>query len=157
MTLDLDNFEEVKLKGEEFYKTLTEIYCPYFKEKVYFNTQGLEHLKFKRHGKARPQQDQYMRLKLLRLAPVVLRHSATLQGIWETRGFVRVRIHNRTETIMKDIEYCEFIAVIDRVRVKVIVKRIGEGQRFFWSIIPSWGVEKNTQKRKLHSGYPEED
>ena len=34
-------FKEVKEKGEELYKSLSEVYCPYFKEKVTFNAQGL--------------------------------------------------------------------------------------------------------------------
>ena len=157
MTLELENFEEVRIKGEEFYKTLTDVDCPYFKNKVFFNAQGLEHLKFKQKRKARPQQDQYMRLKLLHLAPIVLRASATLQGIWETKTFERVRVHGRTDSILTSVEYCEFVAVIEKIRVKVIVKQVKDGQRFFWSIIPYWGVDKNTHKRKLYSGYPEED
>lgn len=123
MTLDLENFEEVKLKGEELYKSLTEVRCPYFNDRVDFNTQGLQHLKFKRHGHARPRQDQYMRFKLLHLAPVILSNSKTLQGIWKTKSFEKIRIHSRTDTIMKDITYYEFVAVMENVRVKVIVKQ----------------------------------
>jgi len=157
MALELQNFDEVRIKGEEFYKALTDIYCPYFKDKVFFNAQGLEHLKFKRHRQARPRQDQYMRFKYLHLAPVVLRASTTLQGIWETKSFEKVRVHNRTDTVMKNIEYYEFVAVIDSIRVKIIVKRIGDGQRFFWSLIPFWGINKKTKRRILHSGYPDRD
>ena len=40
-------FNEIKQKGENFYKTIDQVYCPYFKEKISFNAQGLEHLKFK--------------------------------------------------------------------------------------------------------------
>lgn len=157
MTLDLENFEEVRLKGEELYKALNDVLCPYFKQKVSFNAQGLEHLKFKKQRKARPQQDQYMRFKLLHLAPIVLKTSATLQGIWETKNFERTRLHSKTELVLKKVTYYEFVAVIEKVRVKVIVKEIEDRNKFFWSIIPYWGVDKNTQKRKLHSGYPEED
>jgi len=157
MALDLENFDEVKLKGEELYKSLEGVHCPYFNEKIHFNAKGLEHLKFKKHDRARTRQDQYMRFKLLHLAPKVLRISKTLQGKWETKSFERVRVHSRTETVMKDIEYYEFVAVMEEVRVKIIVKRIADGELFFWSIIPYWGVNKKTKKRKLHSGYPEED
>ena len=62
-------FKEVKENGEEFYKSLGEIFCPFLKEKVSFGAQGLEHLKFKRREKARLEKDQYMRFKLLNLAP----------------------------------------------------------------------------------------
>lgn len=157
MTLDIENFEEVRLKGEELYKTITEVRCPYFKENVTFNAQGLEHLKFKQERKARPQQDQYMRLKLLYLAPAVLRMSATLQGMWETKTFERVRIHSRTEKVLQSVTYYEFVAVLESVRVKVIVKQVAGGKKFFWSIIPYWGVDAYTKRRKLYSGYPEHD
>ncbi len=66
-------------------------------------------------------------------------------------------MHGRTETILKSVVYYEFVAVIDKIRVKVIVKRIEDTQPFFWSIIPYWQVDKATSKRKLHSGYPEQD
>ena len=77
--MNLDDFEEVKLLGEKYYKSLNDIYSPYFKESVKFNTQALEHLKFKKRGKARLEQDQYMRFKLLHLAPVIIELSRTLQ------------------------------------------------------------------------------
>lgn len=158
MSLDIGNFEELKIKGESFYKNIDKVKCPYLKDNVHFNSQGLEHLKFKRRNKARPQQDQYMRFKLLHLAPEVIKQSHTLQGIWPTKHFERIRIHGRTENILKDVKYYEFIAVIENVRVKVIIKRIlDENSYYFWSIIPYWGVDKNTSKKKLHSGYPEED
>ena len=157
MALDLENFDEVKLKGEELYKSLTDVHCPYFNDKVFFNAQGLQHLKFKRHGHARPRQAQYMRFKLLRLAPIILRNSKTLQGIWETKSFEKIRVHGRTDTIMREVTYYEFASVMENVRAKVIVKHVENGQRIFWSVIPFWGIDKKTQKRKLHSGYPAED
>ncbi len=157
MTLEIENFEEVKIKGEAFYETIKEVNCPYLKNKVHFNASGLEHLKFKGIRKARPQQDQYMRLKLLHLAPEVIKMSHTLQGIWETKQFERVRMHSRTENILKEVTYYEFVAVIEKVRVKIIVKQVEKRQPIFWSIIPHWGIDKATSKRKLHSGYPAED
>ena len=157
MTLELENFEEVRIRGEALYKDLTETYCPYLKEKVAFNARGLEHLKFKEHRKARPRQDQYMPLKLLHLAPAVIGASSTLQGIWETKNFERVRVHSRTDIILKEVTYYEFVAVVEKIRVKVIAKRVASGQCFFWSIIPYWGIDRGTNKRKLHSGYPEQD
>ncbi len=122
MVLDIKNFEEIRLKGEELYKTLSEIYCPYFKEKISFNSQGLEHLKFKQRGRARSEQDQYMRFRLIHLAPEVLRISSSVQGVWETKKFEHFKTNNRWEQVLKQVIYYEFIAVIQRNRVKVIVK-----------------------------------
>ena len=133
-----EQFKEVKEKGEKLYKTIGEIYCPYFKEKVSFNARGLEHLKFIQREKTRLEKDQYMRFKLIYLAPEVLKSSHTVQGVLETKKFERIRISHRTDTILKPVGYYEFIAVIKRNRVRVIVKQIENGQKFFWSLIPFW-------------------
>lgn len=152
-----NEFEEIKSRGENFYKSVTEVYCPYFKEKIYFNARGLEHLKFKRLERTRPEQDQYMRFKLIHLAPEVLKLSHTVQGVLETKKFERIRIKSRTDMVLKYVRYFEFIAVIKRNRVRIIVKQIEDGQKFFWSIIPFWGMNEETMSRVLHSGAPEED
>ncbi len=150
-------FKEVKEKGEELYKALGEVFCPFLKEKVSFGAQGLEHLKFKRREKARLEKDQYMRFKLLHLAPEILKSSHTLQGILETKKLERIRMNNRTDTVMKPVIYYEFIAVLKRNRVRIIVKQIENGQKFFWSIVPFWGMNEETMARILHDGMPEED
>ena len=152
-----ENFEEIKIKGEDFYKNLNEIYCPYFKEKVSFNAQGLEHLKYKQRNKSRQDKDQYMRFKLIHLAPEVLKISSSVQGILETKKFENIKIHSRVDKLLKNVIYYEFIAVIKRNRVKIIVKQIDGGKKFFWSIIPFWKMDVDTMTRIFHEGNPEED
>lgn len=149
--------KDVKDKGELLYKSFDQVYCPYFKEKVSFGAQGFEHLKFKRREKARLDKDQYMRFKLLHLVPDILKLSHTVQGVLETTRFERVRMHSRTDTVMKPVTYYEFIAVVKRNRIRVIIKQIDGGQKFFWSIVPFWGMNTETMNRILHEGVPEED
>jgi hypothetical protein len=154
---DKSDFEKVKNNAEIFYNSIGEVYSPYFKEKIAFNAKGWEHLKFKRREKPRLPQDQYMRFRLISLAVEIIKSSHTLQGIWETSKFERIRINSRTENIFKPVNYYEFIAVIKRNRVKLILKRINGGQIFFWSLIPFWGMDKSTMSRILHDGFPDED
>ncbi len=153
----IDDFEIIKQKGEELYKNLGEIYCPYFKEKISFNARGLEHLKFKSYERPRPTKDQRMRFRLLHLAPEILTLTHTLQGVWETKVFEKIRVNSRTDTIWADVSYFEFIAVVNRNRVKVVIKQINSGKKFFWSIIPFWRMKKSTVTRILHEGDPEID
>ena len=128
--------KKIDYKARSFYKRIKSVYCPYFGEKVAFNTKGLKHLKFKSDKQARPYRDQYPRLKLLRLAPEVLRKSHTVQGIWKVKRFEAQKTNNRWEHILKDVTYYEFIAVLENVRVKVIVKEVLGGEKHFWSVIP---------------------
>jgi hypothetical protein len=152
------DFEKIKEKGEEFYKSIDEVSCPYLNKKVSFNAMGLEHLNFKkRREKARPPKDQYMRFKLIHLAPEILKSSHTLQGVWETKKFEKVRTNGRNDMVLKPVNYYEFIAVVKRNRVKVIVKQIDGGEIFFWSLIPFWGMNEEYRERILHDGEPEED
>ena len=58
---------------------------------------------------------------------------------------------------MKEVTFYEFIAVVESVRAKVIVKEVHGGAKHFWSIIPYWGIDKMNSKRILHSGCPERD
>jgi hypothetical protein len=157
MKIDYSDFEYTKVKAEEFYKTLSKIYCPYFQGEVSFNSKGLEHLKFINRSKSRGYKDQYMRFKLLHLAPEILKLSRTLQGMLETKRFEKIKIHSRVDTILKPVNYYEFIALIKRNRVKIIVKQIYGGEKFFWSIIPFWGMNQETMSRIFHAGIPEED
>lgn len=150
-------FEKIKLQGENFYKSITEVYSPYFKEKISFNAKGLEHLKFKEKNHARSQDDQYIRLKLLHLAPKILKLSNTIQGFSERKVFELNRSNHRNEKILVDVVYYEFIAVLEKVRVRIIVKKVGISPKYFWSVIPHWKVDKITGKRKMNYGNPEDD
>jgi len=154
---DEQDFEKVRTDAETFYATIGETHCPYFNEKISFNAPGLKHLKFKSDKVARSHTEQYARLKLLAFAPQVISLSRTVQGIWHTKHFERIRMHSRTDTVLKLVSYYEFIAVLENVRVKVIVKQVDDGEKFFWSIIPYWKIDSINSRRVLHSGNPESD
>lgn len=151
------DFEKVKLEAEKFYDLLELVKCPYFNEEIVFNAKGLRHLKFKSDQKARSHKDQYSRLKLLYLVPEILKKSHTVQGIWKIKKFEEQKTNSRWERILKDVIYYEFIAVLENIRIKVIVKEILGGEKHFWSVIPFWGIDKNNSKRILHSSNPEYD
>lgn len=154
---DIGDFNEVKAKTEAFYKTIGKICCPYFQEDIAFNAKGLRHLKFKSDQQARLREDQYTRLKLIQLATEVLKKSHTVQGVWQTRKFEDIKTNSRWERLMREVVFYEFIAVLDNVRIKVIVKEMHGGEKHFWSVIPYWGIDKMNSKRVLHSGNPEHD
>lgn len=157
MEISREKFKAEKQKAEDFYKNLDTISCPYFGEKVFFNAKGLEHLKFKRKNHSRIIDDQFIRFKLLSLAPKILKLSKTIQGISNRKIFESLRSNNRNEYKMVFAEYFEFIAVIDGIRTRVIVKQIENSPKYFWSIIPFWKVNIKDGGRKIHSGNPEED
>ena len=152
-----EQFNNLKFKNEELYKSIGEIYCPYFKEKIIFNAKGLEHLKFKGKNHACSRDDQYIRLKLLHLAPKILKLSNTIQGFSERKVFELNRSNHRNEKILVNVTYYEFVAVLEEFRVRIIIKKVGTAPKHFWSIIPHWKVDKISGKRKMNYGNPEDD
>lgn len=96
--------------------------------------------------------DQYPRLKLIKIAPQIIGLTHTVQGIREVKRFEEVKTHNRWETVLKEVTYYEFMAVLEKVRAKVVVKEVfgGEG-KYFWSVIPYWDINKSNSTRVLHS------
>ena len=161
MEFTFNKFNEVKHEAEDFYNKIECVYSPYFKENIHFNSKGLDHLIFKTWNRTRSITDQFSRLRHLKLAPNIISQSKTLQGVWATQKFERVKKRDGGwQQLLKLITYYEFIAVMEshgsKVRVKVIVKQIEGGEKFFFSIIPFWGSNKKGE-RIMHSGDPEND
>ncbi|OGZ46162.1 MAG: hypothetical protein A3C84_04975 [Candidatus Ryanbacteria bacterium RIFCSPHIGHO2_02_FULL_48_12] len=159
MDISKERFYTVKGEAEDRYKGIGKVYCPYFKEEIAFNAKGLEHIKFKEKDKARLVIDQYIRLRLLKLAPQIISKSHTLQEFFETKRFEKQKINSRWENRLIQVVYYGFVAIINGARIKVIVKEVEGGSKFFWSIIPFWkNDKKNSQNKKiLHAGDMEYD
>lgn len=167
MDLEANIPEKPRISEELFNKTLQqateqygktpEVYCPYFKDKVHLNAKGFEHIRLKAWNKARGRSDQYFRLKLLHLVPKILQESHTVQGIWHTHDWERVKSRGKWVKVLKNVAYYEFIAVVGKVRAKVVIKEIEGGVKFFWTIIPFWKMNTVTKQREMHEGDPETD
>ncbi len=125
------NSETLKLKKQvkDFFKQHPEINCPAFPgEKVFFNSKGMSHLFYKdlKKTSSRNLKEVKTRVKLLPRAVKVL---SLMPLIQEEREIERQKkIHY----------YYAFEAIVDGLRIKVIVKQVGNGQKHFWSVIPSW-------------------
>jgi hypothetical protein len=155
-----EKFESLKLLAQEQYKQIGKVYSPYLKLDVHFNSEGFEHILFKKWDVPRARQDQYMRLKLLPLSVKIIAQSRTLQEYFEQRQFVRTRPNNKWTKEMKLVKYYIFSSVVSSFLVKIIVRHIEGGQPHFYSIIPKWVIHKDRDgktKRLLHRGNPEED
>lgn len=154
-------FKEVKERGEKNYKRIKKIYCPYLKDYVIFNSLGLNHIKMKSWNRARLRSDQYLRLKFLFLAPKIINSSGTIQELYKVNKLERVKFKNKWQRTNKLVTYYAFIAIIKKIKLKVIIKRIDKDKAFFWSIIPFWKSRKDPlykkTKKVFHDGDLEKD
>lgn len=157
---DEEIIKETKERVEKEYKSIQKIWCPYLEDFVNFNTEGFEHLLFKSWNRTRSLSEQYTRLRLFHLCPEIIRKSHTLQEYDERKMFIRQKINSRWENRLKTVYYYVFIAIIKKVRLKIIIKEIEGGNKFFYSIYPSWWVIKGNAggtEKKFYSGDLEND
>lgn len=160
MQISDEQFERRKTEAEAIYKGIGRVRCPYFDgAEIVFNSDGFEHLIFKSWNRTRSREDQFVRFRLLRLVMEVLRRSGTLQEYEERMMFVRRQSSGKWNKMMKSVRYYAFVAIVDDVRLKVIIKEV-DGIRRFHSVFPSWKVVSKDDGRghkKLFSGDPEND
>ena len=154
---DEEDFWAVQTDAKNYYDSLVELYCPYLKERICFNSKGWEHIIFKKRDRYRARKDQYVRYKLLPLAIKIISNSHTLQGFRITNKFEIVNINSRWENLLKQVTFWEFMAVMEDVRVKIIVKQAEGGEKHFFSVIPYWRIRPGTNERILYGNFPVND
>jgi len=158
MEIDDKKLEELKQKAKQEYEKIGKVWCPCLEDHVHFNNEGFEHLLFKTWNRGRSELEQYTRLRLLSLVPKIIAKSHTLQEYDERKIFVRQKINSRWEQRAKMVRYYVFIAIIKTVRLKIIIKEIEGGEKFFYSLYPTWKKTKDDPKKKIfYSGNLEED
>lgn len=130
MNKSSQNLEDVKKYARYFFMKHKSVKCPAFpNENVVFNSKGLSHIFFKGSKKvsSRSNKEVATRVNLLTRALKVLQVMALPQ-----EEFCITNIKG------EKYKYFAFKAVVNRRRIKVIIRQVGKGQKHFWSVIPAW-------------------
>lgn len=136
MEIDPADFNERKEKTRDLYDAQKNIYNPYLKSWVVFNSDGFHHLQFSAR-RERNKKEQLLKFNLFPWAIGVIKNSGTLQqhkkelmpvGKKGKDGFAPT----------KTVEYWGFIAIVGKAKVtiKVVLRRIGDGNIIFLSVMP---------------------
>ncbi len=151
----------IKAKAYRKYKQIESVECPYLKREVVFNSNGFRHIIYKSKNKKRHINTQLLRFNLLDKAVELIANSNTLQEYESIKAEVSTKDHGVSVIKIKKTEYFGFIGIINGWKIKVIVKRIGNGNPIFWSVIPNWTTNKkrdgNFKKYLNHTGNLKED
>lgn len=126
---------------------------------VYFTAEAFEHIKYKRARAERDKSSQIMRLKMLPRAITVIKLSTTIQEFEEIVKIFTIKQKKKRVQASKQVRYWGLIAIIENRKIKVILRKIGNGQLHFWSVIPAWTTNKyrDTKFISMMKGEPEED
>ena len=139
-TLDerLPNYLEIRKNSKELYDTFNKVFSPALGKHIHFTSNGFNHLIYKNAKKEREKSTQILRFDLLERAKVVLERSTTYQEFEEDMEYTRVNRHGKYQSMNLVVKYWGFVAVIEKFRIKVVVRQVGNSKAEFYSVIPAW-------------------
>jgi len=131
------NFKKFIREKRAWYKKIKKVYCPCLKQDIIFNSKGFYHLRYDSHGKMRAIKEQRYKINLLPLAIPVIKRAKLIDKYTKL---------NYTRKFNKHTEYWALKEVVGKrnVEVKVILRKIGNGNITFFSIMKKRG--KKTKK-----------
>ena len=157
---DVSNYEKLKENAQNFYSQIGSVFSPAFKEKVYFTSEGFNHIIFKSSRTEREKSSQILRFELLPLAIRLLRESTTYQEFEETLKEFEIKSYKKRIKKSRLVRYWGIIAIVSGTKIKVIIRKVGDnGTMHFWSIVPAWVTNKDRDARfyTTMKGNPGED
>ena len=156
---DLSDYLKLKDAAHQFYYKVGGIFSPALNNKIIFSAEGFNHIIFSDPRSERERSSQILRFKLLPLAKKLIEKSTTYQEFEETVKDFIVKRHKKKIKESKVVQYWGIIAIVDTRKIKVIIRRIGEGFFHFWSVIPAWTTNKyrDTKFFTTMKGCPEKD
>lgn len=147
MEIDPIYFDERKQRARSIYLARREIYSPYFKTKVVLNSDGFFHLQFSSR-KPRDKREQLFKFGLLPLGLEVIEKSGTIQEYRKVLAPIGKKTIKDGAIPMKEVEYWGLVAIIGKkkIQVKTILRRVGDGNITFWSVMLSSKMKNGKQK-----------
>lgn len=156
---DLASYTSAKEAAQALYEHAKPVLSPALDETVSFTAEGFNHILFKGKRREREFPSQIMRFKLLPRAIRLIAYANTFQEFEEASREFEVKARKKRVLKVKTIRYWGIIAIFEGRKIKVILRKIGNGQAHFWSIVPAWTTNKHRDAKFVSTmkGNPEED
>lgn len=154
-----DEYIILREKAKDKYKLLNSATCPALKEEVYFTSVGFNHLIYKKGNTERDRSSQAMRFKLLERSHELISLTTTYQEYEESENNFTIKKKKSKVKTIKIVKYWGIIAILKDRKIKVILRKVGNGNLHFWSVIPAWITNKSRDSKliKTMKGDPDMD
>jgi hypothetical protein len=128
--------KEREERAEKIYFAKKDISCPYFQSKVILTSEGFHHLRYS-SNRERNKKEQILKFNLLPLALRIIANSGTIQEYRKLPIPVGKKSKDGLRKT-KEVEYWGLVAIVSetKIKIKVILKRVGDGNIVFWSVMP---------------------
>ncbi|MFH0770793.1 MAG: hypothetical protein V1926_05485 [Candidatus Peregrinibacteria bacterium] len=158
---DQEKYDAAREAAHNYFQRNQKIQSPVLGT-VHLNSDGFLHLVYgdKHHKQKRDWKNQLKRFHLVTYTRRIIEGMGFYQEFLEQYQTVMVKEQKHEVPASKLVKYWGFVAVIDnRIRVKIILRQVGNGNIHFWSVIPFWKTKyyKDIQLTDLSTGDLEGD
>ncbi len=147
MEINQESFLKIKEKAEKLYLSKKEIYCPYFQKRIILNSDGFHHLQFSSR-RERNKNEQFLKFCLLSFALEIIEKSGTIQEYRKILMPIGKKSKRDGFIKMKEVEFWGLVAIIGEKskKIKATLRRVGDGNITFWSVMPYSKIKNGEQK-----------
>ena len=146
----MDNsFLQKKERAHKTYVAQKSIRNPYLDCDVVLNSDGFHHLRYS-DRRERNKKEQILKFNLLPLALVIIKKAATLQEYRVMLIAEGKKSEGDGLRRTKRVEFWGFVAIISndpQIKIRVVLKRIGDGNVIFWSVMPYSKLKKDIPQK----------
>jgi hypothetical protein len=156
---NISDYDKIRADAKQYYSTLIPLNSPALNMLVSFSSKGFNHILYRKDRNERDRDSQILRFKLLSRSYELVGLSTTFQEYEEEMKDFWVVKGSQKVLVSKQVKYWGLIAIIRERKIKVILRKIGNGNVHFWSIIPAWTTNKSRDAKliKTMKGDPEND
>ena len=136
-----------KEKAYEIFCVQKTIYCPYFQMGIILNSDGFYHLQYSGR-RERDKKEQLLKFSLLPLGLDMIKKSGTIQEYRRLLTPIGKPSSNNGSIPMKEVEYWGLVAIVgdSKIKVRTVLRRVGDGNITFWSVMPYSKIKHGHQK-----------
>lgn len=135
----LSRYDEIRATADALYKSFRPVRCAALKnQEIHFTSEGFNHLVYRIPKQERDKRVQIMRFELLEKARELIELTTTLQEYEDYLTQIPRWMNKRKE--MTNVKICDFglVGIIKGFRIKVVLRKTGNGKTEFHSVIPAW-------------------
>jgi hypothetical protein len=140
-------YQEKRERARKIYDAHRAIRSPFFDDDIVLNSDGFHHLRYSAR-RERSKEEQVLKFTLLPLGLQILKTATTLQEYRKLLSPVGNKSRRDGAVAMKLVEWWGFVAIFlkQEIKVRVIVRKVGDGNLHFWSIMPYSKLKAGRQK-----------
>lgn len=135
-----EDYQKTRCEAKKYFEELQPVVSPCISEEVTFSVDGFSHIVYKKGNVERNRNQQVRRFKILPLAIKLISIATTYQEYEEIEKEVSIRRYGNRMKKMRLVKYWGIAAIIDNQKIKVILRKIGNGYLRFWSVIPAYAT-----------------